>query len=89
MRAQQRAFSAFVVGGLIESGGGEAGGGGPAVSQTFDGAVDSVSYYKRKVDAERVAELSVDAPCASGFTGDGFVFFPVSESWHSSERVSE
>ena len=58
------------------------------LTHSFTGAVDNFGYYEHKITEEDVALLSTDTPCAKGFKGDGFAYFPGLVDEHGDESRS-
>jgi hypothetical protein len=46
-----------------------------------------VAYYNRKVADKDIKRLSEDVPCAEGFNGDGFAFFPGMSAENGEEMI--
>jgi hypothetical protein len=63
------AFSSLVYGGLYDVY-------EDTVTQPFVGYMDGVAYYKEKVSDDQIKMLSEDVPCAEGYNGDGYAYFP-------------
>jgi hypothetical protein len=46
-----------------------------------------VAYYNRKVADKDIKRLSEDVPCAEGFNGDGYAFFPGTSAENGEEMI--
>ena len=58
------------------------------LSNAFDGDLDSVVIYERGISDAESALLGADIPCALGFEGSSFAFFPGLSSTRGEESVT-
>ena len=74
------AYSSFAMGGLYDVH-------NDRVTQPFQGAMDQVAYYRLQVPDKDIKRLSEDVPCAQGFNGDGYAFFPGTSAENGEEMI--
>jgi hypothetical protein len=53
----------------------------------LDARLDDLTVYSGMLDGVELKGLAVHLPCARGFTGDGYVFFPDMEAVHGAETL--
>jgi hypothetical protein len=58
------------------------------IVNAYLGSVDSVATYERRLSDVEIAMLGADLPCAVGFQGSSFAYFPGFSSTRGTESVS-